>query len=217
MTPRTTEFRIRLATAGDAPLLTGVSAALFAQAFAADNRPEDMAAYLAGAFAEDKQRAELEDPEGRVWLAEGPQGEPVGYAHLRLGARSPAVHSARPAELARIYADRAWHGRGVGPELLAACIGAARAWEADVLWLAVWERNARAIAFYERHGFRAVGSQSFRLGTDDQRDRVMARPLDRGAEAGTEAGAEAAADEESAGAEGDVASTPAGKRSRDGT
>jgi len=46
-----------------------------------------------------------------------------------------------------------------------------------VLWLGVWERNARAIAFYRKQGFEVVGEQEFMLGADRQRDLVMARRL----------------------------------------
>jgi len=41
----------------------------------------------------------------------------------------------------------------------------------------VWERNARAIAFYERWGFARVGSHPFKLGADEQTDLVMERPV----------------------------------------
>ena len=36
-------------------------------------------------------------------------------------------------------------------------------------------RNARAIAFYERWGFRIVGDHIFQLGADAQRDLIMER------------------------------------------
>jgi GNAT superfamily N-acetyltransferase len=77
----------------------------------------------------------------------------------------------------RIYADRSWHGRGVGSALLQACVEQSRAWGCDVLWLGVWERNPRGIAFYEKWGFRRVGEQRFLVGTDSQRDHVMALGL----------------------------------------
>ena len=47
----------------------------------------------------------------------------------------------------------------------------------DILWLGVWERNFRAQAFYQKYGFTRVGSHGFRLGTDEQVDWVLARPL----------------------------------------
>lgn len=48
---------------------------------------------------------------------------------------------------------------------------------ADVVWLGVWERNPRAIAFYRRSGFVEVGEHVFQLGSDPQRDVIMAKAL----------------------------------------
>jgi ribosomal protein S18 acetylase RimI-like enzyme len=47
----------------------------------------------------------------------------------------------------------------------------------DVLWLGVWEHNARARAFYARWGFVEVGEMRFLLGSDPQRDLVLERKL----------------------------------------
>jgi ribosomal protein S18 acetylase RimI-like enzyme len=41
----------------------------------------------------------------------------------------------------------------------------------------VWERNARAQAFYRKWNFRTVGEHVFELGSDLQRDIVMERTL----------------------------------------
>jgi ribosomal protein S18 acetylase RimI-like enzyme len=41
------------------------------------------------------------------------------------------------------------------------------------LWLGVWERNPRAIAFYRRAGFTDVGSTFYMVGPDRQTDRVF--------------------------------------------
>jgi RimJ/RimL family protein N-acetyltransferase len=43
--------------------------------------------------------------------------------------------------------------------------------------LGVWERNARAQAFYRKHGFNRVGRQTFVVGSDPQTDDVMLCPL----------------------------------------
>lgn len=175
-------FSIRLATPDDAPALTVAGRDFFRDTFGSANRPEDMEAYLASAFSESRQRAELAEPGARVLLAIGRGGEIVGYAHLRLGASPPASSAApsgRPAEIARLYADRRWHGRGLGAALMDAAVATARQWGAALLWLGVWEENPRAIAFYAKHGFVDVGGQEFLLGSDRQRDRIMARRLTR--------------------------------------
>ena len=41
------------------------------------------------------------------------------------------------------------------------------------LWLGVWERNPRAIAFYKKANYVDVGSTFYMLGPDKQNDRVM--------------------------------------------
>jgi RimJ/RimL family protein N-acetyltransferase len=41
----------------------------------------------------------------------------------------------------------------------------------------VWEHNPRAIAFYRKFGFVAVGDHIFPVDHDPQRDILMARPV----------------------------------------
>ena len=167
---------IRLAGDTDAEMLAQVGAQLFQATFAVDNDPMDMYVYLSDAFTPERQRAELADPDRICLLAE--EGPTVaGYALLRCGAAQRHVTGARPIEIQRFYIDRAWHGRGLAAQLMAACLAAARERGAETVWLGVWERNPRAIRFYEKHGFTDVGSQEFRLGTDLQTDRVMTRPV----------------------------------------
>ncbi len=157
-------------------MLAMIAATAFRDTFAADNDPRDMADYLARAFGPELQRAELADPAVTVLLAER-DGEVAGYAMLVEGTAAPCVPSANPLEIARLYSAKASIGSGVGAALLRRCLDEAAARGRDSLWLGVWERNRRAIAFYERWGFTDVGSQPFTLGRDVQTDRVMMRRL----------------------------------------
>ena len=169
--PRTSAA-IRQATPSDATHLADLGALTFRETFAADNTPDDLAVHLASSFAPDVQARELADPAIRYGLAEV-DGIPAGYAQLVFGNTSYGVTGARPVEIRRLYARRACHGQGVGAALMTWCLEEARMAGADTVWLGVWERNARAIAFYERWGFRVVGEHVFLLGTDRQRDLVM--------------------------------------------
>ena len=47
----------------------------------------------------------------------------------------------------------------------------------DTLWLGVWERNEKAIRFYEKLGFETFGEHEFILGTDKQNDLLMKKAL----------------------------------------
>lgn len=167
---------LRRAVADDAALLAELGARTFHDTFAADNDPRDLAAYLAESFSPAKQAAELADPSHSFLIAEL-GGTAIGYAQLRSGDAPPSVRGPRPTELARIYVDRPWLGRGVGELLLGSCIAEARRAGFQTLWLGVWERNARALAFYRRRGFTVVGSHIFQLGSDPQTDLLMERSL----------------------------------------
>lgn len=171
---------IRRAAIDDAAALSHLGATTFRETFAGENTPEDMARYLAEAFTPEQQAAEITDPASTVLLAEfhGEAGtELVGYAHLIAGPVPEAVRGPAPLELKRIYVARAWHGQGVAQALMAAAIEAARARGARTLWLGVWERNPRAMAFYAKYGFTRVGEYTFVLGSDTQTDWLFVRSV----------------------------------------
>ena len=69
--------------------------------------------------------------------------------------------------------DRPWQGQGVAQRLMEAVHTAASELGGQSIWLCVWERNPRAIAFYVKSGYRDVGGAPFILGTDRQTDRVL--------------------------------------------
>lgn len=165
---------VRTATVADAALLADLGARTFRDTFAAENTEADMAAYLAAAFGNDVQTREIADVASAFLIAQV-DGETAGYARLRRGDTPACVLGARPVEIARFYADAPWIGAGIGAALMTACLAEAAALGCDVIWLDVWERNARAIAFYAKWGFSVVGEQEFILGEDVQHDLLMAR------------------------------------------
>ena len=167
---------IRHAVPGDAAALADFAARTFRDAFEAANTPEDMALYLASSYGPDLQSAEIRSGGIVTLLAEG-ETRLAGYSQLREGSPPDCVGGPRPIELWRFYVDRAWQGRGVAQELMAATIGAAATRGAGTVWLSVWERNHRAQAFYRKIGFEDRGEKAFVLGTDRQTDRVMALAL----------------------------------------
>ncbi len=172
-----TDIVIRRATVGDAALLARIGAEYFAATFGSQNDPNDMKVYLASTYSSAKQYAELAETDRVVWIAESMNRVPAGYAMVKLGATSPAVAANHPVELQRFYVESAFQGRGLAQQLMSVCVDQAREWGCDALWLGVWERNPRAIAFYEKSGFRKVGRQYFTVGSDRQHDFVMARTL----------------------------------------
>jgi diamine N-acetyltransferase len=170
------EIRVRRATVDDAHPLAQLGAQTFKETFEADNTAEDMAAYLASHFNLAQQTAELADDATTFLIAEV-GGVPAGYAKLHAGQPTECIGGAEPIELVRLYVSREWLGRGVGEVLMRACLDEARGAGYKTIWLGVWERNARAQAFYRKWNFRSVGEHVFQLGADAQTDIVMEREI----------------------------------------
>lgn len=59
-------------------------------------------------------------------------------------------------EISKLYVDPFFQGKGVGGRLVEYAV---REFRADRLW--ALEKNTRAIAFYQRHGFRLTGEREF--------------------------------------------------------
>lgn len=171
MTPK-----IRPADAADATALAELAARTCRDTFAADNRPEDLALHLATAYGPAQQQRELADPR-IITLVADDGGALVGFAQLRQGTPPPGVPGPRPIELWRFYVLADWQGRGLAQRLMDRAVGEALRAGAATLWLGVWERNPRAIAFYRKTGFGEVGTHVFVVGTDPQTDLLMTRPL----------------------------------------
>jgi len=171
------KIHIRCATAADNALLAELGARTFYDTFAAENTPENMAAYLAASFGPEIQAAELSAP-GSLFLIAEVDGTAVGYTRLREGQPSTRTIGARPIEIVRLYARQEWLRRGVGAALMKASLDEAARRGRDTIWLDVWDHNLRARAFYSRWGFTEVGTQVFQLGDEMQNDLLMQRRID---------------------------------------
>jgi len=183
---------IRQANTIDARNLARIAELTFRQTFASDNTAENLDLYCRNNYSEALQAREISDP-AMLTLLSGKndkkndgmsdqrnadkRSELIGFAQLRWGATPDCVIGARPGELQRLYVLECWHGQGVAQELMQASIEAMQQRGSDCIWLGVWERNFRALAFYKKAGFVAVGEHVFHLGSSAQRDILMARPV----------------------------------------
>ena len=181
---------LRRAGPADACALAEFGARTFRDTYAppfGDSTASDVEAYVAGHFGPAHQAAELADPALCTLVADA--GGIVGYAQVRVGATPAGADDFAPlpgedgpplllplatAELARLYVDRAWHGAGLAQILFDAARHEAAAWGAGALWFSVYQRNARALAFYRKWGARPVAAATFRMGAELQHDWLRA-------------------------------------------
>ena len=140
------------------------------------NTVEHMKLHCRSSYGERIQAAEISNP-GMVTLLSEDEESLLGYAQLRWGEVPDCIAAKRPGEIQRLYVIESWHGKGIAQALMSACIEEVEQRGSDAVWLGVWERNPRAISFYKKFDFVAVGEHTFPLGGDPQRDLIMVRAI----------------------------------------
>jgi len=163
----------RTANAGDAEALAYLGAATFMATFAFDHPGQPMMEHLRQEHSAAYYAAALRDPATDILIGETPLGAPVGYAMITPPSH-PALQQEDDIELKRIYLLGPWQGGGHGKDLLNLVFAVAEKHGAKRLLLSVYEKNARAIGFYERAGFAAIGETIFMVGPVPFRDLVYA-------------------------------------------
>lgn len=155
------------------PALKALSRQTFSDAFAKDNTPEDMQAYLNTAFNDEQLSAELSNPQSEFYFAKSDEKTLLGYLKINFGAAQTDLKNEEAMEVERIYVLEAFHGQKVGAKLLSYAIEKAKKRNKKYVWLGVWDKNEQAIAFYKKFGFEIVDTHFFRMGEDVQTDYIM--------------------------------------------
>jgi ribosomal protein S18 acetylase RimI-like enzyme len=171
-----TELTIRYATADDAELIADLSRKTFYETFGYVNTKENMDKFMNEQFTREKLIKEVAEP-GNTFLLAFDGDAPVGYARMREGKKFPEFENSDSMEIARIYVVNSYIGTGVGQQMMRQCIFIARELKKEIIWLGVWEKNSRALAFYTKWGFEKFGGQDFLLGDDLQKDWLLMKKL----------------------------------------
>lgn len=138
--------------------------------------------YISSAITLPQIDAELTDSNATFFVLETTDNKLVGYAKLRRQTpprRMPAPYRRKgmSIEIQRIYLLQSQIGQGQGRLLMQHCLDWARQQGYAAVWLGVWERNERALAFYYRYGFERFGFHYFQFGSERQRDFWLYKPL----------------------------------------
>lgn len=175
------EITIQPAAAADAAALAELAAETFPLACPPHTTAASIAAFIAEHFTVARFDGYLADAGRTILVAvDGPRL--VGYSMLITGepgdADAAAAVTRRPVvELSKFYTRAVAHGTGVAGPLMSATLEAAATMGAASVWLGVNEENARALRFYEKHGFAKVGRKHFTVGGRVEDDWVLERPF----------------------------------------
>ncbi len=172
MGPNQMHLLLQKCNQNDLDELVELSIRTFKDAFEADNDPEDFKDYLRTAFHRDTLLAELQDKDVSFYFVKV-DTETAGYFKLNEDLAQTEVKSGNSIELERIYVLNTFQGSGIGSWMLDEIKQIAFEKGKQFLWLGVWEKNRKAIRFYQRLGFTKFGIHPYFIGKDEQTDWLM--------------------------------------------
>ncbi|USK45103.1 GNAT family N-acetyltransferase [Cytobacillus oceanisediminis] len=169
-------INIKKCTLEDLSRLQEISYETFNETFKEQNSPENMEAYLEKAFNRKQLETELSQRSSQFYFVEI-DGETAGYLKVNTDEAQTEEMGDEALEIERIYIRSLFQKQGLGKYLFNKALEVAMEQNKKKIWLGVWEKNEKAIAFYKKMGFVQTGAHSFYMGDEEQTDFIMAKIL----------------------------------------
>lgn len=169
-------IQIKKCTLDDLLILQKISIETFTDTFKDQNSPENMKAYLEKAFNSKQLQRELSNNSSEFYFIYF-NDEHAGYLKVNSNEAQSENIMDESLEVERIYIRNKFQGKGLGKYLINKAEEIAIGKKKKHIWLGVWEKNEKAIKFYEKQGFVQTGAHSFYMGDEEQLDYIMTKTL----------------------------------------
>lgn len=165
-------IEIKKVEASELIALQAISRQTFEEAFSADNSEEDMLLYFRDCLSIEQLTKEIENQSSEFYFAKV-EDEIAAYLKVNYYQEMVEEIDYKALEIERIYVLQKFQGNKIGQLLFNKALELAKSFGANKLWLGVWEKNYKAIDFYEKNGMHAFDQKIFLLGNDEQTDILM--------------------------------------------
>jgi diamine N-acetyltransferase len=165
-------LHIQKVTLQNLPDVQNIGRQTFFETFRDTNTSENLEKYLDENFNTGQLTKEIRNPGSEFFLA-WVSNEVIGYLKINTGKAQTEFKKQDEMEIERIYISKSFWGKSIGQYLLDHALDIALQTRKRLVWLGVWEKNFRAIRFYEKNGFTTFGKHAFKVGEDLQTDILM--------------------------------------------
>ena len=158
---------LKRVTVADREQVQRIARDTYYETFAEFNSKEDMDKYLEEDMNLEKITKEIENPNSIFYLAL--ENEVViGYLKINVGDAQTKLQDPDALEIQRIYILKEYQGKKIGQILFAKALEITKKGGYQYVWLCVWERNTRAISFYNKNGFVEFDKMQRKIGSSLQ-------------------------------------------------
>lgn len=155
-------FSIRKATQNDARAICRLGNISVEYAHRDSCSAADMREYLDKNYSLEAIENELADS-GNIYHIIDYNNIPAGYSKVVLNASHQNIEDLNVMKLDRLYLLPEFFDKKLGIELLKHNIELAKKNHQKGIWLFTWIGNARAVNFYNKVGFKIIGSHQFKV------------------------------------------------------
>lgn len=166
------KYQISKVSLTEITALLEISKNTFVTFFKEFNSEQNLNKYVDKAFTIEKCTSELTNPNSVFYFAKY-KNENVGYLKVNFANAQTEFQNKTSLEIERIYVNENFIGKKVGQFLFEKAVKIAKSKKLKYIWLGVWERNFRAIRFYEKQNFVKFDTHVFKMGNDEQTDYLM--------------------------------------------
>ena len=165
---------IRQATHEDCDTIVDLGRKTFVETYAEVTYNGVLEAYIEKKFSPEIITAELNNP--HAWFYIGFVDEvPVAFTKLRNDRKAKGLEQNNVLEIERIYVLKEYQGVKVGKEMMDRCKAIATQEKYNIIWLQVWQRNNKAIQFYQKAGFVIYETTTFSYSKDIKQEDFLMR------------------------------------------
>lgn len=153
---------IRPATIPDAELLATIAPVTHMESHGHSAKPEHHEIYIAKKLSVEAFTNELTDPANLYHIIFVDEVA-AGYSKIILNFNHQLITEQPVTKLERIYLLKPYYGIDAGKKLFDHNVILSKEHQQIGIWLHVWKENHRAFAFYQKQGFKIIGSYDFEV------------------------------------------------------
>ena len=150
------------ATTADVPILITLGTTTFLESHGHSASKKDIEAYIKSKFNKSAFLEALQTTESHFYILYYNQ-IPIGYSKMIFNFPHQNIDSKNVTKLERLYLLKEFHHLKLGLELFHFNLQVSKHHQQTGMWLYVWTENAKAISFYQKIGFKIIGSHDFKI------------------------------------------------------
>lgn len=153
---------IKNVSSKDAALMAEVSRQSFIESHGSSAPADDIDAYVERVYNPLVVAQELDDA-ANIYKLVYYDNQVAGYSKLKLNTDHPRIAADHISKMDRLYLLKEFYQLKIGKTLFEYNVQLSKENQQKGMWLYVWKGNSRAVAFYQKAGFRICGSYDFKI------------------------------------------------------